>query len=295
MKLAIRPSHLALFVGIMLVWGANLAVAKIGMRELPPILMMALRFALVAVILVPLVPPPRGRWRAMFLLSVTLGVLHFSMMFTGLKGIDAATAAIAIQLQVPFASLLAALAFGDKLGWRRALGMAIAFAGVAVIAGEPRLAGNYGHLALVLGAAMIWAVSNIQVKRLHELSGWTVSAWLSLFATPQLLLASFLLEDGQRAALTGLGWAGAFAVVYQALAVMILGYGLWYWLLKRYEVNQAMPFTLLVPLVGVAAGVLVLGEPLTPALLLGGALTVTGVTVITLRRPRTAEPVTERV
>lgn len=293
--LAVPPLHLLAFLGVMIVWGFNFAMVKWGLLDFPPILMTALRFTLVAAVLVPFVPRPRGRWREVALVSVTLGFLHFALMFTGLHGIDAATAAIAIQLQVPFAALLAAIFFKDRIGWRRALGMAIAFAGVAIIAGEPRLSGSYLSLALVIAAALIWAVSNIQVKALHDVSGWTIAGWMSLLAVPQLLLCSFLLEDGQVAAIRTASWLGWSAVVYNGLAVMVLGYGVWYWLLKRHPVNVAMPFTLLLPIFGAASGVFALGERLTAGLLIGGGLTVVGVGIIILRRPTIADPASERV
>lgn len=293
--LSIPPLHLLGFIGIMMIWGFNFAMAKWGLREMSPMLLMTLRFAIVAFVLLPFVPRPTGRWREILLLSFLLGFLHFAMMFTGLEGIDASTAAIAIQLQVPFASLLAVLFFKDKLGWRRLLGMAIAFAGVAVVAGEPRLAGSYESLALVIGAALIWAVSNVLVKALHDLSGWTIAGWMSLFATPQLALGSLLLEDGQAEALRTAGWLTWSAVAYTSIAVMVVGYGAWYWLLKRHPVSVAMPFTLLLPIFGAASGVLALGESLTAQLLLGGALVVAGVGIIVLRRPTTTEPIAERV
>jgi O-acetylserine/cysteine efflux transporter len=295
MTFAVRPLHLAAFVGIMAIWGLNFAVAKVGLEQLPPILLMTLRFGLVAAVLGPFVKRPVGRWRQVFMISVTLGLLHFSLMFTGLSGIDAATAAIAIQLQVPFAALLAAIVFKDMLGWRRALGLAIAFGGVALIAGEPRLEGNLLSLALVVSAACIWSVANVQIKLLGEIDGMVLNAWVAIFATPQLLAASFLLEDGQMAALTAADWRAWASVVYQSVFVFGLGYGAWYRLQRQYTVNQAMPFLLLVPVFGVASGVIFLGEALTPTLVLGGLLTVVGVGIIVARRPRVAAPEAERV
>lgn len=293
MRLAVRPLHLFLFVGVMMLWGGNFAVAKVGLQQIPPIMLVALRFALVAAILLPLADVPRGKLGGIALLSVILGLMHFSMMFTGLKDIDAATAAISIQLQVPFAALLAALAFGERLGWRRALGMAIAFAGVAVIAGEPRLDGHYVSLALVIGAALVWAVANILVKHLGRIDGTQINAWMALFATPQLALASLVLEDGQAAALQAADWRIILVIVYQAILVVGLGYGTWYAMLKRYDVNVAMPFTLLVPFFGVLSGIVFLDERLTAALIGGGAMTIVGVGIIVLRRPRLAGPKTE--
>ncbi|RDD61280.1 DMT family transporter [Ferruginivarius sediminum] len=294
MQFSVKPLHLLLFVAVTVVWGGNFAVTKLGLLEIPPIMLVAMRFALVTVILLPFAGIPRGKLPAIGLLSVVLGLLHFSMMFTGLKDIDAATAAISIQLQVPFAALLAALAFGERLGWRRALGMAIAFAGVAVIAGEPRLEGSYLSLALVIGAAMVWSVANILVKRLGEVDGTQINAWMALFATPQLAAASFVLEDGQWAAWQAADWRTLLIVAYQAVLVVALGYGTWYAMLKRYDVNVAMPFTLLVPFFGVLSGVLFLDEVLTAALIVGGAMTIVGVGIIVIRRPRLAGPKIER-
>jgi O-acetylserine/cysteine efflux transporter len=291
----IRPLHIFFIVLITAIWGFNFAIAKVGLAQLPPIFMMALRWTLVGLMLAPFVKPPHGYWRPVLLVSFTLGLLHFAIMFTGLKDLDAGTAAIAIQLQVPFAALLAALFLNDKLGWRRALGMGVAFLGVAIIAGEPRLAGKYLPLALVIVAACLWSIANIQIKAMGEINGLTLNAWIGVFAAPQLALATFILEDGQIAALAAADWRAAGAVIYQAIAAVIIGYGGWIWMLQRYTVNQIMPFMLLVPGFGVLSGVLLLGEALTPALIGGGLLTVLGVGIIIVRRPKLLAPAADRI
>src|SRR3546814_11532464 len=114
-------------------------------------------------------------------------------MFPGLKTVDAGTASIAIQLQVPFASLLAAIVFKDKLGWRRALGMAIAFIGVAVIAGEPRLAGQYLALGFVIIASFFWAIVNLQIKLLRPIYGMSLNTWVDRQSVLQVKSVSVLL------------------------------------------------------------------------------------------------------
>ncbi|WP_282606505.1 DMT family transporter [Pelagibius sp. Alg239-R121] len=290
----IAPLHLVIFLVVALVWGLNFAVAKLGLVQLPPLLFMGLRFALVAAILIPFVKPPSGRWLQVVGIAVTLGLLHFALMFSGLRVLDAATAAIAIQLQVPFAALLAAVFFKDKLGWRRALGMAIAFVGVALVAGEPRLDGQYLALFLVIAAACTWSIANVQIKFLTDVDGFSLNAWMALFAAPMLLIASLLFEEGQVEIILQMNWVSVFAIFYQSLLVVVFGYGCWYWLLRRYSFNQAMPFTLLVPVVGVFSGVLFLDESLTLYLIAGGCLTVIGVAIIVLRRPKVAAPTAER-
>jgi O-acetylserine/cysteine efflux transporter len=294
-RLTVRPLHVAIFVAIMAIWGLNFVVAKIGLQQLPPLLLITLRWLLVAVMLAPFVARPTGRWRQVMLVSFTLGFLHFALMFTALRQLDASTAAIAIQLQVPFAALLSAVVFKDPLGWRRALGMAISFAGVALIAGEPRLDGHYLALAMAIAAACIWSVANIQIKLMGDIDGLTLIAWIGVFAAPQMALGSYLLEDGQGAALAAADWRAWASVAYQAVFVVGIGYGAWYWLLKRYAVNQVMPFALLMPGFGVASGVVFLDEPVTLALIGGAALTILGVGIIILRRPKLVAPEAERV
>jgi len=292
---SLKPMHIALFVAIMAVWGLNFAIAKIGLRTLPPILMMALRWGLVALMMVPFLRRPRGQWPAIILLSFTLGFVHFTLIFTGLRTLDAGTAAIAIQLQVPFAAVLAAVVFRDMLGWRRAAGMAIAFAGVAVVAGEPRLEGHYLALAMVIAAACIWSIANIQIKQLGKIDGMSLNGWIGVFATPQLLLGSWLLEDGQWEALGAMDWSVIASVLYQAVFVVGFGYGAWYRLLRVYDVNQAMPFLLLLPVFGVLSGVLMLDESLSVQFIAGGLMTVVGIAIIMLRRPRLVAPGAERI
>lgn len=278
---------------VALVWGVNFAVVKAGLAELPPVFFVALRFAAVALVLVPFVRLPRQKLGRLVLLSMTLGGLHFSLMFVGLRDLDVATAAIAIQLQVPFAAILAAVFLDDRLGWRRLAGMAIAFAGVALIAGEPRIGGNLMPLALVVSAALVWAVANIQIKALGDIDVFALSAWVAVLAAPQLFVASLLLEDGQWTALAAAGWAAWGSIAYQVVLVTILGYGIWYWNMQRHAVNQVMPFTLLVPLFGVLSGIVFFDERLTGPMIAGGLATIAGVAVVVIRRPRVVAPSTK--
>lgn len=280
-----KPTDVLLAVVVMLTWGLNFPVAKFGLHAFPPLLLMTLRFALVALLLVPFKRVPRHKLPGIAVLSVLMGSLHFPLMFGALDRVDASLASIVVQMQVPFAALLAKLVYRERLGLRRLLGMAVAFAGVVVIAGAPRNASDGVPIAMILGAAFVFALANIQIKRIGPVDGLALSGWMALFATPQLALWSLLFEHGQAAAIAHAGITGWGAVVYMAVVVMMLGYGLWYPLMRRYEINVTMPFTLLVPVFGVASSVVLLGEPLTRSLLVGGTLAILGVAAIVLRRP----------
>jgi O-acetylserine/cysteine efflux transporter len=285
-----KPIDAGITLMVMMLWGFNFVTSKWALAQVPPIFLMALRFALVAALLVPFVKLPRKKMAGIAVLSVTLGCVHFSLMFTGLDGLDASVAAIAIQIQVPFAAILAAILYKDRLGWRRVLGMGLAFAGIVVLAGEPRSSVALVPLALVIAASFVWAVGNIQIKQIGAVNGFSLTGYMSLLAVPQLLLTSYVLESDQIAALAKAdGWLWG-SLLYIVVINTIIGYGAWYRILRRYSINQAMPFTLLVPVFGVIFSVLFLNEPLGWQVVIGGIATVAGVAIIVIRRPRLADP-----
>ena len=287
-------SMLGALLVVTVIWGFNFAVVKTGLNLMPAIAFVALRFAVVGLLLLPWLKWPRRRMADLVGLSVLLGVVHFSLMFTGMRGLDVATASIAIQLQVPFAAILAAIFFNEKLRWRRLTGMSIAFAGVVLIAGEPRLASNLAPLLLVIAAACTWAGANIQIKRIgDDVDVLSLNGWVALLAAPQLALLSWVVEDGQFQAIADSDWRLWASVAFQALLVTIFGYAVWYQMMRRFSVNQVMPFTLLVPVFGVLSGVIFFDDQLTLLMVIGGLCTILGGAIITIRRPRVIAPSTK--
>ncbi|HEU5098332.1 MAG TPA: EamA family transporter [Roseiflexaceae bacterium] len=280
---------------VQLVWGVNFAVAKFGLDEFAPIFFVALRFLLVAVLLVFVVGlPSRRMLKKLLPLSTTMGLMHFALIFLGMRNLDAATSSIAVQLQTPFAAIMAAFFFDEKLGWRRIVGMIVAFAGVLLIAGEPRFSENPWPLLSVIAAAFVWAAGNIQVKALGDsIDAVTLNGWIAILAAPQLLIASWLIEGPQWGSIPDASWVGWAALLFQAVVIAIFTYWIWYNMMRRYPVNQVMPFTLLLPMIGVAAGALMRDETVTWQMIVGGLATVAGVGIIVLRRPAVAAPATK--
>jgi O-acetylserine/cysteine efflux transporter len=289
------PQHLAMMVMVQILWGANFAVAKFGLDDFSPIFFVALRFSLVAMLLIFVVGlPGRDKLLRLLPLSVTMGVMHFTLMFLGMSRLDAATSSIAVQLQTPFAAIMAAFFFGETLGWRRIVGMITAFAGVMLIAGEPRFSDDPWPLLSVIAAAAAWAVGNIQVKALgDEIDAVTLNGWIAILAAPQLLLASWLIEGPQWQQIPEASLVGWGALLFQAVVIAIFTYWIWYNMMRRYPVNQVMPFTMLMPMIGVAAGALMRDEPITWQMIVGGLATIAGVGIIVLRRPAVAAPATK--
>ena len=254
-----RPIDLLQVLAVVLIWGLNFVAIKTAVTDIPPLALTVIRFLLVGALLTPFFRPQKSHFKMLLLLSVTMGVGHFGLLFLGLRGADAATAALLIQLGVPFSSILAAFFFADRLGWVRSAGMGMAFLGAGLLAGEPS-----GGTPLAIGAlllsAMCWAGSNILIKQIPQVHPLTIIGWLSLLAVPPLSIMSLLFETDQLLAVRAANWKTWSALGYIVLASSILAYYLWYRLIARLQVNQVVPYTLLAPVIGVAAGVLVLGE-----------------------------------
>lgn len=289
-----KPQHLLLMLLCQFIWGVNFVAAKIGLQHFEPLFFVALRFSIVALLLLPMVGLPRRKLLQLIPLSMTMGVMHFSLIFTGMRYLDAATSSIAVQLQVPFAAILAAFFFKETLGWRRVTGMVVAFAGVVLIAGEPRFAGHLWPLLSVIGAALVWAAANVQVKALgEEFDAVKLNGYIAILAAPQLLLVSFLLEGNQWPKVLEVDLMGWGALLFQSVIVAIFSYWIWYNMMRRYPVNQVMPFTLLLPMIGVISGHLILGEVITWQMVLGGLATLAGVAIVVIRRPAVVAPSTK--
>lgn len=268
---------------VVVLWGFNIVTAKWGVAEVPPLLFTALRFACVGLLVVPFFRLPRAALRDILLLSLTFGTGGFGLMFASFARLEGSTAAIVSQLVVPFAVVLGVFVLKERPGPRRIFGILLALAGVVVIAGQPQGADPLG-IALMVGSAACSATGNLFLKRLTQLPPLGVVGWMSLLATPQLLLLSAMLEEGQTEAVLAAGERMWWSLGYTVVAASIVAHSLWAGLVRRHELSRIVPFALLAPVTSVLCATLFLGEPLTPLKLIGGAITLTGVAIIQLRQ-----------
>lgn len=277
------PLDLAAAVLMAFLWGIQVVAVKIGAEQLPPLLMVGLRFVLMAVLLLPFTGlPRRAELRPVALIALFTGGLHFALVYLGIARVDAATAAICYQLAPPFTVLVAWAWLGDRMRPVAVIGMALAFAGVVILAGGPGEGRDPFGIALVVLATIAFAIGTVLTKRHGPFSALGLNAWTALLTAPQILLASLVVESGQLAAMAAADWRGWGAVLYTALSGGIAGFWLWYWLLGRHPISRIAPFTLLAPLFAILGGMVVLGERPGAAIWLGGALTLCGVALIQL-------------
>ena len=271
-------------VAVAIIWGMGFIIAKAGMSHFSPILLMALRFSLTAVCLIWFFRPPLSLFKNLFWISLVSAAIQYSLTFNGVKGIDASTAALLVQLEVPFGLIMAWLFLGDRISLKQMIGIVVAFSGAALIVGEPKLSGDLIYAFMVIGGAFTWSVGQIMIKKLGNIGGFTLITGVAIFATPQLYIASYLFETGQLQQIQTANLAAWSSVIYLGLVMTALGYGLWYRLIGLYDVNQVMPFLLLLPVTSVIGGIAFLGESLTIKITIGGLMALTGVAFITIQR-----------
>ena len=277
----LKNSELILAASVPLLWGIGFTFAKAGLNEFPPLFLMGLRFSLASLVLVWFVPIPRSQLKQIFWISFVGSTLQYGMTFTGLSMLDASLAIIIIHLEVPFSVLLAAIVLKDKPGIQRILGMLISFAGIVLIAGQPSLSGQLYAILLTAAGAMMWAVGQVMVKRLkNPPSGFALTAWIGVFSGPQMILGSFIFEDSQFESLANASWIGWGVILYLAMIMTVLGYGIWYRVLSRNPVSKVMPVMLLLPVFTIVSSMLFLGEQPSLIIFIGGAVVFGGVSMI---------------
>jgi O-acetylserine/cysteine efflux transporter len=271
------------------IWGFNIVAVKLSADRFPPVFLTFLRFLVVGLVVWPWLRIRRGEIRWLLTAATCSGGLQFALMYSGVALSDSmSSVAIGGQLGVPFATLLSVLLLGERIHWRRWLGIAMAFAGVVLIGFSPEVFSTWTGLLLIVIAAFIGAVGLVAIKRVRDLEPLELQAWLAWGSVPLLLPLSLLLEDGQLASLPTAGVTGWGALLYSALLASLVAHTSYFALIRRYPVSSVAPVTVLTPLFSVFFSVLILGDALDGRMLAGGLLTLSGVTVSVARVRRGA-------
>lgn len=280
----------AFLVFINLVWGMNLISSKIGVGQFPPIFFTALRFGSVALLLVPFLRIHHGQMRYVLAAAMLTGPGAFALLFVGLYLVkDASLVAIVNQMGVPFSTLLSVWLLGECIGWRRQLGIALAFGGIVIIGFDPHAFAYWPGLLLVIASCLVGSLGLIYVKRLKDIGALQLQAWIAVVGGPVLMLISLVLESGQWTALVNADASGWGALAFTTLMSSLVGHTGWYYLISRYPVTSLSPLTLLSPIFGVFFGVTLLHDQLTPKMLLGSAVALLGVFIVLIREKSIAD------
>lgn len=276
-------THLLLALAVVFVWGTNFVVIKLGLAELPPFLFATLRFVLSAFPFLLFIRRPAVPLHKLALFGVLLGAGQFGLLFYAMRAdISPGLASLVVQTQVFFTIALSMLVHRERPRAVQGMALALAVAGMAVIALHLDSSSvTLWGLLLVLLAALHWAGANMVAKSAGRVDMLGFMVWSSVFAVPPLAVLS-LVFDGMpaiRYSLVHTDWVGWAAVVWQALGNTLFGYGAWNWLLARHPAATVTPVALLVPVFGMSASAWMLGEPLPGWKLVAAALVLAGLSL----------------
>lgn len=285
-----RDQLRALLVAV--VWGLNFPATAVALEHFPPLLMVALRFTLVAVPAVLLVPRPQVPLRWLLGVGLGIGLLQFVFLYLGMAaGMPSGLASLVLQASAPFTVLIAGIWLRERITRRQALGIAVAVLGLAVIAVHRSQVAALLPVLLTLCGALGWAFGNVCSRQARAPKPLHLTLWMSV-VPPIPVLALSLLVEGPDRVLTALRTTATTAalpsvlgLLYIVLVATLLGYGLWNSLLSRHPAGLVAPFSMLVPVVGVLSSWLLLGEGVDRTELLAGLVVVAGVLVAS-RPPR---------
>lgn len=285
---------------VVVVWGLNFVVIKVGLHNMPPLMLAGLRFLLVAFPAIFFVARPKIPLSLLLGYGLTISFGQFAFLFSAIKfGMPAGLASLVLQAQAFFTIILGAFAFGERLQGKQRVGIALAVFGVLVLI-EASLNGQHiGMLGfmLTLAAALSWASGNIFNKKIMQHTSrpavMSLVVWSALIPVVPFFLVSILLDGPTQIiqSLVAIDMTTILSLLYLAFVATIVGYGIWGALLGRYETWRVAPLSLLVPVVGLASAAVLLDETLTGLQLLGALLIMAGlyINVFGFRLRKTAQ------
>ena len=274
---------LILTISVPILWGVGFTFTKLGMEQFPPMLINGLRWSLTGLILVWWFPIPRKYLKKIILVSIIGCTIQYSLTFSGLNLINASSAILFVQCEVPFGVLIAYFYLKEKPQLKNIIGIFIAFIGLIILSGAPNLEGKFIGVFLVLSGAFTWSLGQVFAKEISEnVNGVILTAWLGILAGPQLILASQLIEGNVYNNIVSANYKAWLIVLYLGILMNVFGYSIWYYLLGRYEVNKILPSMLLLPITGVLTAIIFLGERPDFYTYIGGLVIVIGVSLILL-------------
>lgn len=271
-----------LFLGIAapFCWGTGLTLAKPAVAHFPPLFMMLMVYGVIAVItLLTIRERIKTPWPAMLMISAFSVTIQGAFLFWGLKELDAISVNLVLQTQVPIAILLGALLADEKLDLQKNIGMVVALIGVAVVIGLPDQRPPFWPVIMILLCGFFWALGQVLIRKLCEDSGLVLLKANALYSVPQLIVASYFLDQGQLQSLTTanpIQWAALLFVIFVGF---YLAYLAWFTLLKSVRMDVAAPFILLMTPFGVLTAYFVLGEAMTLPQVVGGAVLLIGLAI----------------
>jgi len=278
------PRHILLALAVVAIWGLNFVVIHVGLASVPPILFATIRFTVILPMLL-VVKRPAVPWSQLAAVGLLMSAGQFGLLYTAMGvGLPAGLASLVLQAQVLFTVGLAMVALRERPRTLQLVGVGVGVLGLSIVAIGRQAATPLLGLLLALAAAFSWAAGNIAARRIKGASGLGVTVWGSLFVPVPLFVLSLLLEGPAAigTAVTHFPLSAGLSTLYTAALSTLFCYAVWNMLLARYPAAEVAPFTLLVPVIGIVAAGVLLGERPNAAEAIGGVVLLAGVGIAVL-------------
>jgi len=281
--MSLRDTLLALLVPIVL--GFGFPISKLAMDSFPPILLNGLRWSISGLIMFYFFPFPKDYFKKMLIISFIGCTLQYGLSYSGLNIIGGTSATLFVQAEIPFGILIAYFLLGEKVPIKNILGLIIAFIGIIILSGNPNLEGKMIGVIFILSAAFLWSFAQVIAKEVSEkIGGLALTAWLGIFAGPQAIFASFLLEGNSFEYIYNATPQAWLILIYLGIGMNVIGYSCWYSVLSRNPVNNVMSVLLLFPITGLLTSIFILKETPNTYAYVGGAIIISGVSMILINK-----------
>ncbi len=281
------PRHTLLALLVVVIWGLNFVVIDAGLADVPPLVFVAIRFLIVIVPAIFFIRPPAIGWRNILAIGAFLSLGQFALLYLALAlGMPAGLASLLLQTQVVLSVIVSAIVLRERPTRRQLVGIIVGMAGLTVVVVGHSAAAPWLPLVITMLAALAWAIGNVLSRRAKAASGLSLVVWSGLVVPiPSLALA--LLVDTPSVvidSIVNISLVAILSTVYTAVAASLIGYGIWNSLLARYPTSSVVPFTLLIPIIGILAAWVVQGEEPTASELIGGAIMLAGLAAAVITR-----------
>ncbi len=267
-----------------LCWGVGFTLAKPAVSHFPPLFMMFLIYGVIAIVMMVTnrekITTP---WTTVMLIAALAVTIQGAFIFGGLKALPATTATLILQIQVPMSIIIAWMMGAESFDLRKLIGTAVALLGVAMVVGLPEDTPPLIPVLMMIVGSFIWGLGQVLIQTRGRDSGMLLLKANALAGTPQLLLATVLLETGQIEALRSAGPTEWMTLAFVGVVGFYLAYSIWFTLLRQCRMDDVAPYLLLMPLTGFITAALVLGESISAAQVLGGLVILLGLAIVSIR------------
>jgi O-acetylserine/cysteine efflux transporter len=283
-------------LAVVFIWGVNFLAIDFGLKDVPPLLFLAIRFTVVAIPAIFFLKPPDIGWRNILLIGGFISLGQFALLYLALSlGMPPGLASLLHQSQVVLTVIVSVIVLRERPTRRQLIGIIIGMTGLAiVIIGRGQVA-SWVPVVILLMGSLSWAIGNVITRRVKAKASVSLVVWSGLVVPIPAFVLSLLVETPPVVfgALAHLSWQAILSTLYTAGISSLVGYGIWNFLLARYPTSAVVPYSLLIPIVGIVSAWIVVNEQPTLTEIIGGVVMLVGLAiavVVLRRRDAGAEP-----